>query len=108
VEIGVTSETGFCVLRFSDNGSGIPADILPRIFDPFYSTKSHGRGTGMGLTFCRRVADALGGTIVCESEPHVRTTFTLRLPEPGTSADRALHDAPAKPRRWPAGQDIAG
>ena len=108
VEISATSEAGWCVLRFSDNGCGIPADILPRVFDPFYSTKSHGRGTGMGLTFCRRVAEALGGTIACESEPHVHTTFTIRLPEPGTSADRALHDAPAKPRRWPAGQDFAG
>jgi signal transduction histidine kinase len=108
VEISATSEAGFCVLRFTDNGCGIPADILPRVFDPFYSTKAHGRGAGMGLTFCRRVAEALGGTIACESEPHVYTTFTIRLPEPGTSADRALHDAPAKPRRFPAGQDFAG
>ncbi|HKR39405.1 MAG TPA: ATP-binding protein [Paraburkholderia sp.] len=108
VQIGATSEAGFCVLRFIDNGCGIPADVLPRVFDPFYSTKAHGRGTGMGLTFCRRVAEALGGTIACESEPHVHTTFTIRLPEPGTSADRALHDAPAKPRRFPAGQDFAG
>ncbi|CAD6556889.1 Sensor histidine kinase RcsC [Paraburkholderia hiiakae] len=108
VEIDATSEAGFCVLRFTDNGCGIPADILPRVFDPFYSTKAHGRGTGMGLTFCRRVAEALGGTIACASVPHVHTTFTIRLPEPGTSADRALHDAPAKPRRFPAGQDFAG
>ncbi|MEM5424800.1 sensor histidine kinase [Paraburkholderia ferrariae] len=108
VEISATSEAGFCVLRFTDNGCGIPTDILPRVFDPFYSTKAHGRGAGMGLTFCRRVAEALGGTIACESEPHVYTTFTIRLPEPGTSADRALHDAPAKPRRFPAGQDFAG
>ncbi|TDG10739.1 sensor histidine kinase [Paraburkholderia guartelaensis] len=108
VQISATSEVGFCVLRFTDNGCGIPADILPRVFDPFYSTKAHGRGAGMGLTFCRRVAEALGGTIACESEPHVYTTFTIRLPEPGTSADRALHDAPAKPRRFPAGQDFAG
>lgn len=108
VDIGATSENGYCVLRFSDNGPGIHADILPRIFDPFYSTKSHGRGAGMGLTFCRRVAEALGGTIACESAPGVRTTFTIRLPEPGSSADRALHEAPAKPRRWSTGQDYAG
>ncbi|WP_321923703.1 sensor histidine kinase [Paraburkholderia guartelaensis] len=108
VQISATSEAGFCVLRFTDNGCGIPPDILPRVFDPFYSTKAHGRGAGMGLTFCRRVAEALGGTIACESEPHMYTTFTIRLPEPGTSADRALHDAPAKPRRFPAGQDFAG
>ncbi|QGZ66821.1 sensor histidine kinase [Paraburkholderia acidisoli] len=108
VEIAASRENGYCVLRFSDNGPGIDAEILPRIFDPFYSTKSHGRGAGMGLTFCRRVAEALGGTIACESVPHMRTTFTICLPEPGSAADRALHEAPAKPRRWTAGQDFAG
>ncbi|WP_322044593.1 ATP-binding protein [Paraburkholderia sp. J67] len=108
VEIEATSEAGYCVLRFSDTGPGIPADVLPRIFEPFYSTKSHGKGAGMGLAFCRRVADALGGTIACESVQDVATTFTLYLPEPGSSADRAIDDASGKPRRWTAGQDYAG
>jgi signal transduction histidine kinase len=108
VEIYAHGESGFCVLTFRDTGPGIDPDILPRIFDPFFSTKSHGRGVGMGLAFCRRVADALGGSIACESERGVHTTFTLRLPQPGSPADRALHDAPGRPRRWAAGQDYAG
>lgn len=108
VEIAATSEDGYCVLRFADNGPGIAPDVLPHVFEPFYSTKSHGKGSGMGLAFCRRVAQALGGTITCESEPNVATTFTLHLPEPGSPADRALHDTAGKPRRWPAGQDYAG
>ncbi|POR50189.1 signal transduction histidine kinase [Paraburkholderia eburnea] len=108
VEIDTASEGGYCVLRFTDTGPGISAEVLPRIFEPFYSTKSHGKGSGMGLAFCRRVADALGGAIDCESVPDVATTFTLYLPEPGSAADRALHDGPGKPRRWTAGQDYAG
>jgi signal transduction histidine kinase len=108
VEIYAHDENGFCVLMFRDTGPGIDPDVLPRIFDPFFSTKSHGRGVGMGLAFCRRVADALGGSIACESERGVHTTFTLRLPQPGSPADRALHDAPGRPRRWAAGQDYAG
>ncbi|WP_343665262.1 sensor histidine kinase [Paraburkholderia tropica] len=107
VEISAASENGYCVLRFTDSGPGIAPDVLPHIFEPFYSTKSHGKGAGMGLAFCRRVADALGGTIVCESVPGLATTFTLQLPEPGSPADRALHEAPGKPRRT-AGQDYAG
>lgn len=108
VEIGAHSDNGFCVLTFRDTGPGIPAEVMPRIFDPFFSTKSHGRGAGMGLAFCRRVAEALGGTIACESAPGVHTTFTMRLPEPGSPADRALHEATGRPRRWTAGQDYAG
>jgi signal transduction histidine kinase len=107
VEIAATSEGGYCVLRFADSGPGIDPEVLPRIFEPFYSTKSHGKGAGMGLAFCRRVAEALGGAIACESLPNVATTFTLHLPEPGSPADRALDDATGKPRRSPAGQDYA-
>jgi len=105
VQIGAASHGGFCVLTFRDTGPGIPADVLPRIFDPFYSTKPWGRGTGMGLAFCRRVAEALGGTIGCASVPGLHTTFTLRLPEPGSPADRAVHDV-AEPAR--AGQTRLG
>ncbi|MEB4733876.1 HAMP domain-containing sensor histidine kinase, partial [Burkholderia contaminans] len=84
-------------------GPGIAPDVLPQIFDAFFSTKSHGRGAGMGLSFCRRACEALGGTITCESVPGVRTTFTIRLPEPGAPADHALRDPPALPRRYRIG-----
>lgn len=94
IEISADRAGGFCVLRFSDSGAGIAPDVLPRIFDPFYSTKAHGRGAGVGLTFCRRVCEALGGGISCESTFGVSTTFTLRLPEPGSAADRGARDLP--------------
>ncbi|WP_233827921.1 sensor histidine kinase [Paraburkholderia sp. ZP32-5] len=103
IEIGAHRRDGFCVLRFSDTGPGIAPDVLPQIFEPFYSTKAHGRGSGMGLNFCRRVCDAFGGSISCESEPGVHTTFTLRLPEPGSAADRGRHDLPPPSRRYRVG-----
>lgn len=80
IEISAEAVGGFYLLRCRDTGSGIPADVLPRIFDPFFSTKAHGSGNGLGLAFCRRVAEAFGGRIDCESVPGVHTTFTLRLP----------------------------
>ena len=103
IEIGAYRSEGFCVLHFSDSGPGIAPDVLPQIFEPFYSTKAHGRGSGVGLTFCRRVCDAFGGSIACESELGVHTTFTLRLPEPGSAADRGQHDPPPSCRRYRVG-----
>jgi signal transduction histidine kinase len=94
IEIAAHRDEGFCMLCFSDSGPGIAPEVLPHIFDPFYSTKVHGRGAGVGLTFCRRVCVAFGGGISCESTPGVGTTFTLRLPKAEAAANRALSDSP--------------
>ena len=51
IEIDAHRSNGYCVVRFSDTGPGIAPDVLPQIFDAFFSTKSHGRGAGMGLSF---------------------------------------------------------
>jgi len=67
-------------LRFRDTGSGIPAQVLPRVFDEFFTGKASGRGTGMGLPFCRRVMTAFGGTIVCHSQPGELTELVLSFP----------------------------
>ncbi|ALD93687.1 Signal transduction histidine kinase [Cupriavidus gilardii CR3] len=80
IEISARESGGFYQLRVSDTGPGIPADVLPRIFDPFFSTKPHGSGAGMGLAFCRRVMEAFGGRIDCQSAPGRHTVFTLHLP----------------------------
>ena len=61
-----------------DTGGGIPAEALPRIFDPFYSTKE--RGTGLGLAFTQQVVQEHGGAVRCESAPGAGTTFVVRLP----------------------------
>jgi len=68
------------LVRIRDDGPGIAADVLPRLFEPFYSTKEAGRGTGLGLSISRRVVADHGGTIEVSSEPGERTTFTVTLP----------------------------
>lgn len=91
-------EAGACYLiRLRDSGPGIAPDVLPRIFDPFFSTKPHGSGAGMGLPFCRRVMEAFGGGIECESKLGRYTVFTLRLPVlyPGADEDAASAAQPA-------------
>jgi len=75
------------VIRVADTGTGIPADVLPHIFEPFYSTKRGGKGTGLGLPIAARIVDAHQGAISVESVEGSGTTFTVRLPalSPGTS-----------------------
>jgi two-component system, NtrC family, sensor kinase len=67
-------------LDISDTGTGIPADLLPRIFQPWVTTKPAGRGTGLGLSITEDVIARHGGTIHAVSEPGRRTTFTIELP----------------------------
>lgn len=77
-------------LTVRDNGCGIPAERLPRIFDSFYSTKagpdeSGKGGTGLGLAACKDIVDAHGGRIRVESTPGRGTAFIIRLPAAGQS-----------------------
>lgn len=69
-------------LSVSDTGCGIPPEYLPHIFEKFIRVpgQSRGSGTGLGLAIVREIVTAHGGTITCESEPGVGTTFRLRLP----------------------------
>ncbi|MGF6571440.1 signal transduction histidine kinase [Paraburkholderia sp. GAS333] len=92
IVISAVLQDDFCVLQVRDTGPGIAPDVLPRIFDAFYSTKQHGSGAGMGLAFCRRATGLLGGSIDCSSVPGLHTTFTVRLPVPGTPADRTSRE----------------
>ena len=61
-----------------DNGSGVPADLIPNIFDPFVTTKA--RGTGLGLALVAKIVGDHGGVIECESVPR-RTIFRILLPK---------------------------
>jgi signal transduction histidine kinase len=73
------AENGKVVVRVTDNGSGIPAEVKSRIFDPFFTTKPVGKGTGLGLDIVRRLVDRNNGLIEVESEPG-RTEFRVTLP----------------------------
>jgi signal transduction histidine kinase len=67
-------------IRITDNGPGIPEDVLGRIFDPFFTTKDVGEGSGLGLSIVHGIVERHGGTIEVHSEPGEGTTFTLVLP----------------------------
>lgn len=67
-------------IEISDTGSGIDTDLLPRIFQPWVTTKPAGRGTGLGLSITQDVVARHGGTIHAVSDPGLRTTFTIELP----------------------------
>ncbi|MBX7219181.1 MAG: FHA domain-containing protein [Blastocatellia bacterium] len=79
ITVTLRLESGDVVIRVADNGSGIPPEILPRIWEPFFTTKGD-EGTGLGLEICRRIIEAHGGTISCESEVGRGTCFIIRLP----------------------------
>jgi PAS domain S-box-containing protein len=64
---------------FQDDGPGIPADVLPSIFDPFYTTKRPGRGTGLGLSICKSVMKEHNGTIDAANAPGGGAVFTVTL-----------------------------
>jgi signal transduction histidine kinase len=68
-----------------DTGVGIPREYLPRIFDPFFSTKGVGKGTGLGLAITRRIVEDHHGTIEVSSEVQRGTTFRIWLPTEGAS-----------------------
>jgi signal transduction histidine kinase len=73
-------ETGQVVVSITDSGSGIPAEVRTRIFEPFYTTKEPGKGTGLGLTVSREIVAEHGGHIQVESTPGRGSTFKVLLP----------------------------
>ena len=75
------------VLRFKDDGCGMDAETMSRIFDPFYTTKESGKGTGLGLAIVAQIVETHGGKIYVDSEPGAGTEFRIYLPLAG--ADRA-------------------
>ncbi|MFD2367880.1 ATP-binding protein [Pseudoduganella sp. GCM10020061] len=79
IEIAYYRAGAHCRLVVTDTGPGIPAHVLPHVFDPFYTTRSG--GTGMGLAFCRRVVAAFGGRIGCESREGEFTAVSVELPQ---------------------------
>jgi PAS domain S-box-containing protein len=70
-------------VTIADTGTGIPPEHLPRIFDPFFSTKGVGKGTGLGLAISRRILEDHHGSIQVVSEVGRGTTVTIRLPAEG-------------------------
>ncbi len=78
VLVSTQREQDHVLIRVTDTGDGIPPEVQPKIFDPYFSTKKS--GTGLGLPTVRRVAEEHGGALSFTSEPGRGTQFTLRLP----------------------------
>jgi len=77
---GSAPDQRYLEIVFTDTGSGIASQDLDRIFEPFYTTKERGKGTGLGLFVSYGIIEKHGGTIDVASELGVGTSFTIRLP----------------------------
>ena len=77
--IDVKKEEENIVVNLADSGGGIPPEILPQIFQPFFSTKPAGEGSGLGLDIVKKIIDKHRAKIEVESMPG-KTTFTVFLP----------------------------
>jgi PAS domain S-box-containing protein len=89
-----TDDAGYAVIEVSDTGPGISPDVLPRIFDPFFSTRPTGDGLGLGLSVAHSIITGIGGTIEVDSELGRGSTFRIKLPP--------LRRAPETPTPAPA------
>lgn len=87
---------GRVLLRVADSGPGIPPEHLDRIFDPFWTTKEPGEGTGLGLSMVLGIVTEHGGEVRVESAPEKGAVFTVDLPQAGPP-----RGAPAPPPRRP-------
>jgi signal transduction histidine kinase len=70
-------------IAISDTGPGIPEDVMPHIFEPFYTTKEEGEGTGLGLSLAYNIVENHHGNIRVKSGPKGGTTFIIDLPHTG-------------------------
>lgn len=75
IHIRINEDSGTVTIEIEDSGSGIPSELLPKIFDSLFTTKA--AGTGLGLVYCKSIVEQHNGTITVKNNP---TTFTIKLP----------------------------
>ncbi|MHC1764506.1 MAG: two-component regulator propeller domain-containing protein [Verrucomicrobiia bacterium] len=85
------SEDGLACVSVADSGAGIAPDKVERVFEPFYSTKSH--GLGLGLTVCRTIITAHRGKLWAENNPERGASFRFALPVPKEQVRASLEDS---------------
>jgi len=81
VSLKISSASDSVCISVSDNGSGIPADIVEKIFQPFFTTKPTGQGTGLGLSISYDIVKAHKGELKVQTDVLEGTTFTVKLPK---------------------------
>ncbi len=79
IRIATRADNGHVEIRVSDTGCGIPDDVISKIYDPFFTTKDVGKGTGLGLNVAYNIIEKHRGTIDVETEVGKGTTFIIRL-----------------------------
>ena len=89
VRISARADDGSAIITVSDDGPGIPPDLVARIFDPFFTTKDVGEGSGLGLSIVHGIVERHGGTITAEATPGGGATFVVRLPRQGLAKPTA-------------------
>jgi signal transduction histidine kinase len=89
LRVRLGSDGNSVTATFLDDGPGIPLEILPNIFDPFYTTRRPGRGTGLGLSVCRAILREHGGNIEAASAPGGGAVFTVMLPVASAASEIA-------------------
>lgn len=95
----LAEQTGEVEIRVRDDGSGIPPDILPNIFEPFLTTKESGHGVGLGLAISHSIVEGHGGRIEVQSQYGKGTEFLIHLPLAAAFAGADAHPATAAGRR---------
>jgi two-component system, cell cycle sensor histidine kinase and response regulator CckA len=103
-------EGDYVVCEVADTGTGIPKDILDKIWSPFFTTKEVGKGTGLGLSMVYGIVKQTGGFIYCDSVMGKGTTFRIYLPRyvPDEKALQAAAAAAAIEAEAPKRQDFSG
>jgi signal transduction histidine kinase len=78
IDVGTAESDGQIIMTVADHGDGIPSEIIDRVFDPYFSTKSS--GTGLGLSLTKTIIEKHGGEISLESHSGEGTTVTVTIP----------------------------
>ena len=91
-DIEVESSASPLRIVITDRGTGVRSEDMPRVFDPYFTTKR--TGTGLGLAIAKNIIEGLGGSLAMESRPGTGTTIQIDLP---TTTDMAIHDRDERP-----------
>jgi len=106
LEVATHVMDGTITLSVSDNGPGIPASDLSHIWDPFWSTREEGEGTGLGLSVVHSIVVSHGGTIEVASVPSIRTRFVITLPLAADVTPPDIRPGGARPDRRVAARPL--
>ena len=98
IQIETRGDATTVEVKITDNGPGIPAAVLPRIWDPFFTTKDVGEGTGLGLSIVHELVERHGGSIEVDTKLGAGTTFTVKLPRQIPLGVRKARTTDGKPR----------